>query len=89
VPKTKTGGMFPLPRVGDALLAHWPNYIRLRRACQSNPRNVPVEPQAGFSEANVLCCERMTAIPKLRETPVREALCNVQSSRNHNCVSKV
>ncbi len=30
--------MFPLPRVGDALLAHWANYIRLRRACQSIPR---------------------------------------------------
>ncbi len=31
--------MFPLPRVGDALLAHWPNNIRLRRACQSILRN--------------------------------------------------
>src|SRR6202035_2501852 len=38
---TKTGGMLPLPRVGDALLAHCRNCIRLHRACQSIPRSFP------------------------------------------------
>jgi hypothetical protein len=33
--------MLPLPRVGDALLAHCLNCIRVHRACQSIPRSFP------------------------------------------------
>ena len=39
--------MFPLPRVGDALLAHCLNCIRLRRACQSIPGRFRVGPEVG------------------------------------------
>src|SRR5262249_11262613 len=47
--------MIPLPRVRGALLAHWPNYIRRRRLCQS------AEPSAGSvpqESANGSACFR-------------------------------